>query len=186
MVRLAESLRCRRRLCPHAESVNRAASMLRSGLPTALLLNGNALYGAGLMAAGRIAAATGAKLLAPYPITRVERGAGAPAVQRIPYVPEQAIELLKGFRQLILVGAAAPVSYFASPGKNSVLTSPECEIHTLASPGEDYVRRARSAGDGSCRRKIESDLGREGRAAAAAERRDHVGRAGDCGGSAAA
>ena len=123
---------------PSAESVNHAASMLRSGLATALLLNGNALYGAGLMAAGRIAAATGAKLLAPYPIARVERGAGAPAIQRIPYVPEQAIELLKGFRQLILVGAAAPVSYFAYPGKSSVLTSPECEIHTLASPGEDY------------------------------------------------
>jgi acetolactate synthase-1/2/3 large subunit len=123
---------------PSAESVNRAASMLRSDLATALLLNGNALYGAGLVAAGRIAAATGAKLLAPYPLTRVERGAGAPAVLRIPYVPEQAIELLKSFRQLILVGAAAPVSYFAYPGKSSVLTSSECEIHALASSGEDY------------------------------------------------
>jgi acetolactate synthase-1/2/3 large subunit len=123
---------------PSAEFVSRAASMLRSGFPTALLLNGNALYGTGLMAAGRIAAATGAKLLAPYPIARVERGAGAPAVLRIPYVPEQAIELLKGFRQLILVGAAVPVSYFAYPGKSSVLTSPECEIHALATPGQDY------------------------------------------------
>jgi acetolactate synthase I/II/III large subunit len=117
---------------PSAEFVSRAASMLRSGFPTALLLNGNALYGTGLMAAGRIAAATGAKLLAPYPIARVERGAGAPAVL------EQAIELLKGFRQLILVGAAVPVSYFAYPGKSSVLTSPECEIHALATPGQDY------------------------------------------------
>ena len=121
------------------ESISRAASMLRSGLPTALLLNGNTLYGAGLTAAGRIAAATGAKLLAPYPITRVQRGAGTPDVQRIPYVPEQAIELLKGFRQLILVGAPAPVSYFAYRGKSSVLTPPETEILALASPGEDYA-----------------------------------------------
>ena len=60
-------------------------------------------------------------------------------MHRIPYVPEQAVEFLKGFRHLILVGAAAPVSYFAYPGKSGVLTSPECEIHTLASPGEDYV-----------------------------------------------
>jgi acetolactate synthase-1/2/3 large subunit len=124
---------------PSAEVVDRAATMLRSGLSTALLLAGNALFGEGLTAAGRIAAATGAKLLAPYPITRVERGAGKPAVQRIPYVPDQAAELLKTFRQLILVGAAVPVSYFAYPGKNSVLTSPECEIHTLASSGQDYV-----------------------------------------------
>jgi acetolactate synthase-1/2/3 large subunit len=124
---------------PTTKSIDRAASMLRSGSPTAILLAGNGLYGEGLMSAGRIAAATSAKLLAPYPITRIQRGAGTPPVQRIPYVPDQAIDLLKQFRYLILVGAQAPVSYFAYPGKSSVLTSPECEIHALASPGEDYV-----------------------------------------------
>jgi acetolactate synthase-1/2/3 large subunit len=124
---------------PSTETVNRAAAMLRSDLPTALLLTGNALYGEGLKAAGRIAAATDAKLLAPYPVPRVERGAGAPLVQRIPYMPEQAVELLKNIRQLILVGASAPVSYFAYPGKSSVLTAAECEIHSLVSAGEDYV-----------------------------------------------
>jgi acetolactate synthase I/II/III large subunit len=123
---------------PSSKSVDHAASMLRSDLPTALLLAGNVLYGEGLESAGRIAAATGAKLLAPYPVVRVRRGAGLPSVQRIPYMPEQAVEFLKDFRQLILVGAAAPVSYFAYPGKSSVLTSPQCEIHTLAKPGEDY------------------------------------------------
>jgi acetolactate synthase I/II/III large subunit len=122
-----------------AESVNHAAAMLRSELPAALLLTGNALYGDGLQAAGRIAAAIGVRLLAPYPVVRVQRGAGFPAVQRIPYMPEQAIEFLKNIRKLILIGAAAPVSYFAYPGKSSVLTSQECEIHTLARPGEDYV-----------------------------------------------
>jgi acetolactate synthase-1/2/3 large subunit len=124
---------------PSTESINRAVSMLRSDLSTALLLTGTALYGEGLRAAGRIAAATNAKLLAPYPITRLERGAGAPPVERIPYLPEQAVEFLKNIRQLILVGAAAPVSYFAYPGKSSVLTPAECEIHALARPGEDYV-----------------------------------------------
>jgi acetolactate synthase I/II/III large subunit len=136
---IAEIPALRRAALPSTECINRAASMLRTGLPTALLLTGNALYGGGLRTAGRIATATSAQLLAPYPITRVERGAGTPAVQRIPYVPEQAVELLKDVRQLILVGAAAPVSYFAYPGKSSVLTPPECEIHALASPGEDYV-----------------------------------------------
>jgi acetolactate synthase-1/2/3 large subunit len=124
---------------PSSKSVDHAASMLRSDLPTGLLLAGNALYGEGLQAAGRIASATGAKLLAPYPIVRVQRGAGFPAVQRISYMPEQAVEFLKDIRKLILVGASAPVSYFAHPGRSSVLTSLECEIHTLAEPGEDYV-----------------------------------------------
>lgn len=124
---------------PAAEAVERAAGMLRSGVKTAILLTGTALYGRGLAVAGRIAQSTGAKLFAPYPVTRLERGAGLPPVDRIAYVLEQAREQLKEFRQLILVGAQAPVAYFAYPGKDSAFTSPECEIHTLASPGEDYV-----------------------------------------------
>ena len=140
---------------PSTESISRAVSMLRTGLPTALLLTGNSLYGVGLQAAGRIAGATGAKFFAPYPVTRLERGAGTPAVQRIPYMPEQASELLRDIRQLILVGAAPPISYFAYPGKNGVLTSPECEISTLASAGEDYVS-ALAFWHRNCRRKTES------------------------------
>ena len=129
----------RRAGLPATESVDHAASMLRSGLPAALLLTGNALYGEGLESAGRIAAATGATLLAPYPIVRVQRGAGFPAVQRIPYMPEQAVEFLKDICKLVLIGATAPVSYFAYPGRSSDVTSPECEIYALAKPGEDYV-----------------------------------------------
>jgi acetolactate synthase-1/2/3 large subunit len=124
---------------PAVENIERAEAMLRSGLRTALLIAGNGLYGRGLAVAGRIAAATSARLLAPYPITRLERGIGVAPVERMQYVLEQAVEQLREFRQLILVGAPPPVSYFASPGKNAVLTSAACEIHTLASPGEDYV-----------------------------------------------
>jgi acetolactate synthase-1/2/3 large subunit len=123
---------------PKTATVEHAAAMLRSGLRTAILLAGKALYGNGLVAAGHIAAATGAKLLAPYPLTRLQRGAGIPMVDRVQYVLEQGIEQFKEFRQLILVGTQAPVAYFAYPGKGSVFTSTECEIHTLASPGEDY------------------------------------------------
>src|SRR5213083_2709211 len=125
---------------PKGANVERAAAMLRSGIRTAMLIAGSALYGKGLAAAGRIAAGTGAKLLAPYPFTRMQRGAGNPTVERVHYILEQAVEQLKEFRQLLLVGAQAPVAYFAAPGKNAVLTSPECEIHTLASPDEDSAR----------------------------------------------
>ena len=111
--------------------------MLQSGLRTAILLSGNALYGRGLGAAGRVAAATNAKLLVPYPFPRLERGAGHPIVDRLPYVPQQAMELFKEFRQLILVGSAEPLAYFAAPGKTAVLTPADCEIHTLAKPEEN-------------------------------------------------
>ncbi len=124
---------------PATATVERAAAMLRSGLRTAILMTGNALYGKGLSVAGNIASATGARLLAPYPIMRLERGLGIAQVERVQYVLEQAVEQLKEFRQLILVGAQAPMAYFAYPGKDSAFTSPECAIHALASPGEDYV-----------------------------------------------
>jgi acetolactate synthase I/II/III large subunit len=140
---------------PSSDNVERAAALLRSGGPTALLLTGSALHGQGLKAAGRIAAATGARLLAPYPFARMERGAGRVPVQRLPYVPDQAVEVLKEFRQLILAGATAPVSYFAYRGKSSVLTSPDCAVHVLAAPAEDSagglaaLAAAMSLNDGS-------------------------------------
>jgi len=124
---------------PPSATIEGAAAMLRSGLRTAILICGNALYGKGLAAAGRIAGATDAKLFAPYSLTRLERGAGIASVERIQYVLEMGIEQFKEFRQLILVGASAPVAYFAYPGKDSVFASPECNIYTLARPGEDYV-----------------------------------------------
>jgi acetolactate synthase-1/2/3 large subunit len=124
---------------PDARAVDRAAVMLRSGLRTGILMTGDALYGKGLVTAGCIARATGASLLAPYPITRLQRGAGVPRIDRVQYVLEQGIEQFKDFRQLILVGTQAPVAYFAYRGKSSVFTAPECEVHTLAIPGEDYV-----------------------------------------------
>lgn len=124
---------------PPTATIERAAAMLRSDLRTAVLLSGNALYGSGLLTAGRIAAATGAKLMAPYPFARLQRGAGVPRVERVQYVLEQGIEQFKEFRQLILVGAQPPVGYFAYPGKNVEFASPNCATHTLANPGEDYI-----------------------------------------------
>src|SRR3984893_3425604 len=141
-----------------AQTIERAAAMLRSGLRTAILMAGNALYGKGLLAAGRIAGATGAKLLAPYPVTRLQRGARIPSVDRVQYVLEQGIEQFKQFRQIILVGARAPVAYFAYPGKDSSFTSPECEIHALASPGDDYVGALESLATALSARDVEPTL----------------------------
>ncbi len=122
---------------PAGAAVSRAADMLRSGTPTAMLLAGGALYGPPLIAAGRIAAATGVRLLAAYAMTRIERGAGRPVVTRVPYVLEQAAALLKEFGQLILVGAAPPVAFFAYPDKPPAPMPEGCDIHVLARPGED-------------------------------------------------
>jgi acetolactate synthase-1/2/3 large subunit len=146
---------------PAVETIDRVAAMLRSGLRTAVLIAGDGLYAEGLKAAGRTAAATGAKLFAPYPITRLEHGAGIAGVERIHYILEQAVDQLKEFRQLILVGAPAPVAYFAYPGKKAVLSSPQCEIYTLAKPGEDCAGslEALALALGADREPLIDDLG---------------------------
>ena len=122
-----------------ANVVETAAEVLRSGGRTALLLGGAALRERGLLAAGRIATLTGAKLLAETFPARLERGAGLVAVERIAYVPELAMVQLDGLKHLILVDARAPVSFFAYPGKKSYLVPEGCEVHGLAGSASDVV-----------------------------------------------
>lgn len=124
---------------PSDKTIERAGIMLRSGARTGILMAGGTLYGKGLAAAGKIAAATNSKLLCPYPFARLERGIGRPYVERTQYILEVAIEQYKEFRNLILVGAPPPIAYFAYPGKSSLVASPDCDIFTLARPEEDCV-----------------------------------------------
>jgi acetolactate synthase I/II/III large subunit len=119
--------------------VQRVSEALRSGGKTAILLGGRTLRERGLVAAGRIAAATGAKLLAEVFPTRLQRGAGLPAVERLAYVPELATVQLSGLKHLILIDAQRPVSFFAYPGKKSELAPPGCEVHELAGPSADVL-----------------------------------------------
>jgi acetolactate synthase I/II/III large subunit len=117
--------------------VEAIAKALRSGEPAALFLGGSALRERGLVAASRAANAVGAKLLAETFPTRVERGAGLPAVDRLAYLAEFAASQLDGLRHLVVVDSKAPVSFFAYPGKASYLVPEGCEVHVLAGGDED-------------------------------------------------
>ncbi|HEY6579370.1 MAG TPA: acetolactate synthase large subunit [Rhizomicrobium sp.] len=124
---------------PQAEParVEQAARMLRNGRRTAIVLGSHVLHGASLIRAARVAAATGAKLLATFGFARMERGAGRPAVERIAYVAEQAMAQLRDFQQIVLVGAPAPVAFFGHPSRLGLLAPDGCEIVPLSRPGED-------------------------------------------------
>jgi acetolactate synthase I/II/III large subunit len=114
-----------------------AAAALRSGRPTLLLLGDRALRSQALDCAAGIAEATEARLLAETSNARVERGAGRAPIARLPYPVDAALTALADVEHLILVGARAPVAFFAYPGKPSELTPPACRVHTLAAPQED-------------------------------------------------
>jgi acetolactate synthase-1/2/3 large subunit len=117
-----------------ADAVESAAAVLRSDEPTVLLIGGDATRGAGLAAGARIAEATGTRWYCETFPTRLERGAGIPAVERIPYFAEAVVAQLEGAKHLILAGAASPVSFFAYPGKPSDLVPEGCSVHVLAGP----------------------------------------------------
>ena len=121
------------------EVVEGLADAIRSGRRTALLLGGRALREDALVAAGRIAAATGIRLLCEVFPTRLARGAGLPAPERLAYIPELATVQLDGLGHLILVDAKAPVSFFAYPGRDSYLVPDGCEVHELAAPDTDVL-----------------------------------------------
>lgn len=119
------------------EVVNAIADAIRTGQKTALLLGGRSLREPSLLAAAKLAAHSGVKLLAETFPTRIERGAGLPPVERLAYLAELAGIQLTDIEHLILVDCKAPVSFFAYPGKKSYLVPDTCTVHTLATPEQD-------------------------------------------------
>jgi acetolactate synthase I/II/III large subunit len=121
------------------EAVAEAARALRSGDPCLLLLAGRALREKGLDLAGRIAAKTGARLMAQGSNARTQRGRGRVPIDRIPYVVDQAVKVLAGLKHIILVGSKMPVAFFAYPDKPSLLAPPDAVRHVLARPDADLI-----------------------------------------------
>ena len=115
------------------------ADALRSGRKCMILLGGRTLLEPGLRAARRIADATGAGMMCETFPTRLERGAGVVPIDRLAYLGEFAQMQLDGSEVIVLVDAKAPVTFFAYPGKESVLTPEGCEVIDLCAGGVDPV-----------------------------------------------
>lgn len=126
--------------------VVRAAELLQSG-PAAIILAGPALREASLATAGRIAARTGAKIYAPYGMARAHRGAGRVPVERIPFMLDAALAMFANLRAVVLVGATAPVAFFAYPERPSSLTPDDCVVHVLSDPAQDGVAALEALAD---------------------------------------
>src|SRR6478735_1193406 len=113
-----------------AQAVDHAAKVLRNGgASTLLLMTGSGLTEHGLELAGRIAGKTGCKVMTPTSNPRVARGRSRFSIDRIPYVIEQAMPILKDFKNIVLVEAGEPVAFFAYPNKPSMLKPQGCEVH---------------------------------------------------------
>jgi acetolactate synthase-1/2/3 large subunit len=128
------------RRAPCVDSIREAARLLTSGELVGLLMGGSAVLEEGRIAAGRLAAATGARVFASRYSGRMTCGGGKFTPQRLAYFPETASAMLAGLRHLILVESRPPISFFGYPGRPSYLAPEGCAIHELAPIGTDGVK----------------------------------------------
>ncbi len=125
---------------PLADRIETVAAALADGQPAGLLVGGRVVRDEeGLVAAARAAAGSGAKLLCETFPAVLARGAGLPAVERLGYLAEFAEMQLAGLRHLVVVDTKEPVSFFAYPGKASVLVPDGCQVHHIAEGDVDPV-----------------------------------------------
>src|ERR1044072_7089189 len=121
------------------DAVEDAGRALRSGEPAVLLITGPALREKGLELAGRIAAKTGARILAQTFNRRMERGAGRVPVNRIPYRVDRGQKVLEGGNHIVRGGTRVPGAFFPYPEKPSLLAPKDTQFTTLARKDEDIV-----------------------------------------------
>ena len=82
-----------------------------------------------------------------YVCAHVQRGRGRLPIERVPYGMEAAIKALARFEHIILVGAKAPVGFFAYPGLPSVQYAPSTQLHTLARPEQSATEALQALAD---------------------------------------
>ncbi|MEM8661276.1 MAG: acetolactate synthase large subunit [Pseudomonadota bacterium] len=120
-----------------SQRVEKALQMLRSGAETMILVGGREIDERQGLMLSAIAEATGARVCAETFFDRMARGAGRAVIERLPYLAELAIDHIKDVKNLIMIGAKAPVSFFAYPNVPSAIASADCEQFILAGPNED-------------------------------------------------
>jgi acetolactate synthase-1/2/3 large subunit len=120
------------------------ARLLREKRNVLMILGNGALTAAALADAARIAAATGAKLLAQQSNNRIARGRGRHPIERVPYFGAAALAATKGVEHVVLVGARKPVAFFAYPGQPGYHVPDDAEIHELARVENDLPAALRA------------------------------------------
>jgi acetolactate synthase I/II/III large subunit len=131
-----------------ADAVEQAAKILHAhGPETLVLMTAGALSEQGLAFAQRIAGKTGCRVMGQTYHPRMARGASRFSIDRIPYVIEQALPILKNYKHIVLVEAADPVAFFAYPNKPSILKAEGTEVHRMTAWGENSVAALEALAD---------------------------------------
>jgi acetolactate synthase I/II/III large subunit len=121
---------------PMPEQIKAAAAALKEP-GSIILIDGCALWGEPSLVAARIAKKIGCQLWSPYLVARIRRGGGSVRIARMAYRIDENIELLRRAPNIVLCGAARPVSFFAYPDKATFPENPECRLFETCSSEMD-------------------------------------------------
>eukprot|EP01065_Artemidia_motanka_P015809 TRINITY_DN1952_c1_g3_i2.p1 TRINITY_DN1952_c1_g3~~TRINITY_DN1952_c1_g3_i2.p1 ORF type:complete len:595 (+),score=103.45 TRINITY_DN1952_c1_g3_i2:140-1786(+) len=118
--------------CSHDAASAAVDAVRKFGAKVCVLVGGGAAMSDGLKQAARICKQTGAALFCENAFARVDRGAGLPEVQRLPYFPAEAKRALAPFEAVVCVGARVPVAMFGyEDGVSEVVCAEKQQIVTV-------------------------------------------------------
>lgn len=120
-------------------SVRDIAQILRTQAQVLILLGCKALRAEAQVHAGRIQAKTGCRIMVESINGLHQRGAGRLPLSRVPYPAGPAIETLADVAHLVLIGARAPIGFFAYPNMPSKHYPETAAVYTLARVEQDAV-----------------------------------------------
>lgn len=118
--------------------VEALARALRAGKRLVFIVGDSGLSEAGLKAVGRLAGLPGVRCFAETFPRLSQRGGGLPDLDRLPYFPEVAIEILDQYDAVVCAGVPEPISYFGYEGIPSRLAERDRLLH-LADVGDDVA-----------------------------------------------
>jgi acetolactate synthase-1/2/3 large subunit len=120
------------------DGVEAVAKKIWEGKKLVFIVGDNGLTEEGLRAAGRLALLPNVKMFAETFPRVSHRGGGLPDLDRLPYFPEVAIDVLDQYDEVICAGVPEPISYFGYEGLPSRLAEQD-RLVMLAEVGHDVV-----------------------------------------------
>jgi acetolactate synthase-1/2/3 large subunit len=149
---------------PSQERIDHIARTIKGAQePVLVILAGLATHGPAVELAGRLAAATGARIATQFFTARIERGAGRAPLERIPYFVPTALEYLAPFRHIITLETTEPIAFSVIPARPA-FEAPRCRCSHV-----ERGRRGQRQGAGDAARCLG---GHQHRTAASAAHRN--------------
>ena len=119
-----------------ASKVEQVARHYQQGKSLVFIVGDTGVNDEGLKAAGRLAQLAHVRMFAETFPRISHRGGGLPDLDRLPYFPEKAIDVLQHYDYVVCAGVIDPISYFGYEGLPSRLAEPDRLLY-LADVGED-------------------------------------------------